>query len=491
MATAMGQAVQRSPFQRRLAAATCALLACGAISVAPLPGSAAPAAVADLQSDDIKAMVDVLMAAPDQALSSSALVLDEAARKALASDDANERRKAEPRLIKAVEAYAGAEHGLQVDSKNFDHLWSIHPAAYDAAKDLNSAIKDQRLKAWLDALPPSSPAYAQLVAAYRTYRDYAKSGWKPLKSGKDMHEGEKDSRVAALRERLAAEGFKIADDGPPDHFTSALTDAVKTFQLRHGLPASGVVSRATVAALNVSAAKRAEQIAMNLERWRWLPRDMPTDRIEVNIAAQSLNATIPPDRKLHMLATSGKPIKDDETPMLISNVDTIILNPPWNVPHDIAVRELFPKQRRDHSYFEREDFKVIGHGAKARLVQQPGSKSALGRIKFDFKNPFSVYLHDTPEQNSFSSSRRSVSHGCVRLEQPKELAVALLAGQADWNEDKIDQTLKGTQTTPIKLERTEPVYLLYWTAVPSDDGVSFHDDVYHWDSKLQQLLADG
>jgi murein L,D-transpeptidase YcbB/YkuD len=226
------------------------------------------------------------------------------------------------------------------------------------------------------------------------------------------------------------------------------------------------------------------QIALNMERWRWLPRKEPASRVEVNIAAAMLNAFVDDKSVLEMLAIAGKPMRDDMTPMLISKITSITFNPPWIVPKDIARRELFPKERHDHHYFAREGFRV----RRGHLVQEPGPKNALGRIKFDFDNAFSVYLHDTPDKGAFFLKRRSVSHGCVRLQQPVELAKLLLTGSPRWTPEKIDQALSNTDTIKADLRTPMTVMLLYWTAYPEGDGVAFRKDVYHWDSKLAELL---
>jgi murein L,D-transpeptidase YcbB/YkuD len=192
---------------------------------------------------------------------------------------------------------------------------------------------------------------------------------------------------------------------------------------------------------------------------------------------------------LAMKAVSGRP--DDATPMLHSVVESIVLNPAWHVPSSIATKELFPKARSNPGYFARNDIVVIrDEGGGVRLVQKAGPKSALGHFKFDFANPFGVYLHDTPAQSGFARTSRLASHGCVRLEHPEALADLLLQGDVDWPPDRVDQIVHGDETLRVPLPRPIPVFILYWTAFGDGaGGVQFRNDAYDWDRKLLNLIS--
>ncbi len=191
---------------------------------------------------------------------------------------------------------------------------------------------------------------------------------------------------------------------------------------------------------------------------------------------------------MSMRAVTGRP--GDETPMLMSTIDSIVLNPPWNVPAGIAAKELWPKGQ---AYLARNGFKAIPTGGGTyRLQQQAGPQSALGRVKFDFPNPYAVYLHDTPSQARFDSFSRLASHGCVRVQRPVELAKAVLAGDPVWTPETIDATIAGGETVRAPLSRPIAVYLLYWTAYMGVDGqMNFRDDPYGWDALLLQRIAAG
>jgi murein L,D-transpeptidase YcbB/YkuD len=220
-----------------------------------------------------------------------------------------------------------------------------------------------------------------------------------------------------------------------------------------------------------------------------MPRTLPPSRIQVNTAAAVMAVYEDNRPVLAMKAVSGRP--DDATPMLHSIVESIVLNPAWHVPTGIAQKELFPKEHRNPGYFARNDFVVSrDDNGGVHLVQKAGPKSALGHFKFDFSNPFGVYLHDTPAHSGFARTSRLASHGCVRLEQPEALADLLLQGMDDWPPDRIHEIVQGDETLRVRLPRPIPVFILYWTAFGDGaGGVQFRNDGYDWDRKLLNLIS--
>jgi murein L,D-transpeptidase YcbB/YkuD len=210
-----------------------------------------------------------------------------------------------------------------------------------------------------------------------------------------------------------------------------------------------------------------------------LPREEPETRVDVNTAAATFTYFENGQPAMTMLSASGKP--GDETPMLMSKIDNIVLNPPWNVPEGIAQEELYPK---GEAYLAANNYTTVD----GRLVQQPGPESALGLVKFDFDNPYSVYLHDTPSKAAFDRSQRAVSHGCVRLQHALQFAQLLLSKQPGWSGDKMNQVLASRETTTVKLANPVPVRLMYLTAFPEGGRTAFRGDVYGWDGELLRLL---
>jgi len=402
------------------------------------------------------------------------------------------RREGENELTQAILRYAHALHSGRLPVAAFQDEWGLHPPPFDPAPGLVAALNADRLQAWLDSLAPPYTGYQSLRAALATYRGIAvDGGWDAIPEGADLKLGMVDARVAALRTRLQIEDTSFAALPAPKSaklFDAALQQAVIRAQKRYGLDPTGVVSKATLAALNVPVEERVAQILANMERWRWLPQTLPTDRIQVNIAAAILTVFHDDTPTLSMKAATGRP--DDQTPMLASQVQSIVFNPPWNVPSSIATKELWPKEKAHPGYLKRNDFIVIktADGGE-RLQQKAGSKAALGQVKFDFPNRYGVYLHDTPSRGAFGRFARQVSHGCVRLEKPVILAQALLDGDEKWTPDQIQTTLDSGDTVRATLHQPIAVFLLYWTAFVGPDGMTnFRADPYDWDAALMQRI---
>jgi len=262
---------------------------------------------------------------------------------------------------------------------------------------------------------------------------------------------------------------------------------VQRAQARYGQKPNGVVDNDLIEQLNVPVEGRLAQIAANLERLRWAPRRVDPDRIEVNTASGVVDVYQGGRNTLHMLAAAGKP--GDESPILVSRVETVVLNPTWNVPDNIAENELRPK---GEAYLQRLGFVETSDEGGARLVQRPGPENALGQVKFLFKNKYSVYLHDTPARAAFGREQRQVSHGCVRLARALDLAQLLLTAQAGWSPDRLAETLASGETTEVKLPRPVQVMLSYMTAFAQADGrIAFRPDVYGWDNEVLRQLDAG
>lgn len=386
-------------------------------------------------------------------------------------------------LINAALDYAKAVHHGRLAPEDFQRNWGLRPAPFDPWPGFVDAVQKNRLSAWFASLPPPYAGYDTLKKALARYRAIEEAGgWQAIAEGTDLVPGAGGDRVAALRTRLAVEDSALPKG--PAKYDADVVAAVQRAQRRYGLEPTGSVGKATLAALNVSAHDRVRQIEANMERWRWLPPELPQHRIQVNIAAAVLTVFDADKPVLSMRAVTGRP--GDETPMLTSMIHSIVFNPPWNVPASIAKRELWPK---GSAYLKAHGFRVIGSGPTARLQQKAGPKSALGRVKFDFDNPYGVYLHDTPTQGTFDRYSRLASHGCVRLAKPVELAKLTLQGSADWTPEAVDAALAKGDTVRAQLPEQIAVFLLYWTAYASADGrVTFLNDPYGWDGALADRL---
>ena len=460
---------------------------------APLPVVAGPPISpfsVTLRPDQVEQLRRVLDTAHTHGFDIGAYGPDTAVALMGARDPAS-RQAVQEQLIVLTLAYAQAVRAGRLAVTDFDPEWGLRPAAYDPGPEFVQAIAEDRLGPWLDALPPPYTGYQTLRRGLTTYRAIAeRGGWTALGVGPEMKLGDVGPRVEALRTRLAVEDVSVSLQGPAVLDETLLT-AVKRAQKRFGLLPDGVLGARTLAALDTPVDLRIDQILANMERWRWLPQTLPADRIQVNIAAAVLSLFQADAPTLTMRAVTGRP--GDETPMLESRVHSIVLNPPWNVPSSIAAKELWPKERANPGYFARNDFVIIPTGdGGSRLQQKAGPKAALGLIKFDFANPYGVYLHDTPSRAKFASFSRLASHGCVRLEKPSALAHAIFAGDPVWTPQVIDETIAAGKTVRASLKQPIAVFLLYWTAYVTPDGqVNFRDDPYGWDRRLVQRIAAG
>lgn len=472
----------------RVAAALCATTAATAAvltvtpsapsGIAPPAGAASPASGAlaavmprlkDSQASQLRRMLE---GAPGHGLPSYAKALTSGA-----PDD--------PALIQAVMDYAHAVHGGRLREGDYLADWGMRPTGFDPWPSFVAAVKEDRLATWIASLAPPYAGYDGLRRGLANYRKIVDDGgWKTIPDGPELAAGASGPRVAALRQRLAAEDTALSAKG--DKYDAETVAAVKRAQKRFGLEPVGRVGKSTLAALNVSARDRVDSIIANLERWRWLPAELPADRIQVNIAAAVLTLFRNDAPATSMKVVTGRP--GDNTPMLSSQIHSIVLNPPWNVPTSIATKELFPK---GSAYLSRAGFKVITtpEGGR-RLQQKPGPTNSLGRFKFDFDNAYSVYLHDTPGRGAFERYSRLASHGCVRLERPGDLARLLLQDDPAWSGDAVDAAVAAGETKRARLSKPIAVYLLYWTAFAGSNGqMNFRADPYDWDGTLASRIA--
>jgi murein L,D-transpeptidase YcbB/YkuD len=391
-------------------------------------------------------------------------------------------------LTDAFLRYAAALAHGRVSPQYFETDWRIDPPAFDAPHVFDAAIAGD-IGAVLAGLEPHEPEYERLRQALQRYEALDRQAWHVLFSPEKLQPGDHADIVPALRDRLVAEGYLDAgtpvDD--PTYYDSALSAAVSRFQTTHGLAVDGSVGRQTLAALNVSPALRTRQIRWSLERWRSLPRIDAPDRIEINAAAATATLFDASEPVRVMRAIVGAAVHP--TPVLRARIQSVLLNPPWVVPSSIIQKEIRPMLLKDPNYLQRFGFAYEEIRGGKELVQRPGPTNSLGLVKFEMPNPDEVYMHDTPERQLFTLSRRYISHGCVRVEDPRELA-RILINSDHWSRDAIDAAIATGQTQSIPLHKTLPVYALYFTAFVDPDGtVEFRDDVYGRDRRLAQALA--
>lgn len=399
-----------------------------------------------------------------------------------ANDDS--ARKRDILLTDAALQYSRIMTQGQVDLAKIETDIDFPRARSATVEELKAALSTDRLGDWLAKLPPQAPAYQRLKEALSRYQGIAAAGgWNSLPDGPSLKPGNSDSIVADLRQRLVVEG-DLHDPGEGLEYDAPLVEAVIRFQKRHGLVLDGIVGPKTRAALNMPVAGRINQIMVNLERWRWLSRIIPPTRFEVNTAAAVGRLVVDHEPALIMRAIVGD--SKHPTPMLMSRVIEVVLNPIWTVPPSIVRKEISLAIRRDPKYLIRNHM----YWTNGKLVQKPGEDNALGFIKFNFVNPFGVYMHDTPARGLFAMEERARSHGCVRLERPLDMAAYLLRADLNWPRENIEKAITGGKTVRIPSPDQLPVVFTYWTAFVTRDGtIQFRDDIYGRDARLMAAIA--
>jgi murein L,D-transpeptidase YcbB/YkuD len=413
------------------------------------------------------------------------------------------------------------------DVKNAD--WKVKPNKIKLHKALLTYLGERKSSYNYYEFAPLHPEYNQLKQALAAYRAQEQAGgWPTLPATLKLKPGQASPAVPALRQRLlggagspgggkattpvaapastADAAAKPAAAAPPAEqvYDPELVTAVKTFQQDAGLKADGVVGGETLRQLNVPISQRIDQLILNMERWRWLPKRFEPNYLLVNIPEYRLHVVENGKEAFSMRVIVGKTL--NATPIFSDKLEYVVLSPYWNVPFSIIENELRDKLIANPYYLDRLDMEVVkGSGRKATIVdpasvdwagatesnfkytlrKRPGPKNDLGEVKFIFPNSNDVYLHDTPHDELFSQSKRSFSHGCVRVEEPIRLATYLLRDKPGWDKQTIQDTISRRREKYVQVKEKLPVYLVYFTAWADADGhPHFRDDIYGHDKDL-------
>jgi L,D-transpeptidase YcbB len=378
---------------------------------------------------------------------------------------------------------------------------------------LKNALKDHSVRKTLQNLSPHHQAYLNLQSALKKYRELAaKNEPSRIPAGKMLRYGVSHNRVRTLRNRLIFLGdLKATETRDSTFFDHNLEKAVKRFQFRHGLSVDGIAGDQTVAAMNIPVQTRLRQIEFNMERWRWLPRDLGNKYILVNIANFKLSVVEHNHPIMEMRVVVGKRFR--KTPVFSGKMKYLVINPCWRVPTKLAVRDIAPKVCSDPGYLAERNIKVYKnwqHDSPEidpaliswctltrksyfpyKLQQTSGPYNPLGKIKFIFPNKYAVYLHDTPDKSLFDKTVRNFSSGCIRVEKPYILAEYLLKSNPHWKQEAFLDSLESSARKNIFLNEQVPVYITYITAWEDSNGVvHFRNDVYRQDRILYNALKE-
>lgn len=350
-----------------------------------------------------------------------------------------------------------------------------------------SALLDSILKPG-NASSVKEPVYRQ----YNLLKEYLKK-YKALPpdniiislpGNKPIHPGDTAPIVSKLRKKLFLLGdLADANDTISTIYDSTLLIAVKRFQRRHGMKDDGIAGGGMVRELNIPVKQRIEKIMVNMERNRWLPTDVRGRYLAVNIPEFVLHAYNDDSLLWNMNVVVGKDV--NKTVIFAGTISEIVFSPYWNVPASILKKEILPGIQKNPAYLEAHHMEKFGTGVR----QKPGPWNSLGAVKFLFPNSHSIYLHDTPSKSLFQESKRAFSHGCIRVAEPKNLAMYLLREDPTWTEERITNAMNSGKEQYAAVKNPMPVFITYFTAwVDRQGDLNFRDDIYKRDTQLSSLL---
>jgi murein L,D-transpeptidase YcbB/YkuD len=388
----------------------------------------------------------------------------------------------------------------KVNSRNFYTNWDLNENKISVNETIALMLKSDSLAHKIEKLKPNHVVYKSLKRALKIINSYPEDTFSRFEIENKIVLNDTNSSLIDIKKRLIYWKDMKPKDSLSTIYDSETNEAMKKFQIRHGLAPDGVIGKGTITALNFSRSQRKAQILANLERWKWFPKEMGEEYLIVNI----------PDYKM-ILVNDNDTIRTHKvivgrnkrpTPVLSSKLSNVILNPTWTIPPTILREDVIPAISTNRSYLTQTNIKVfdqngnqvsandwkISEAKKYRYVQIPGTFNSLGMVKFLFPNRFSIYLHDTNHQDFFGKQKRSLSSGCVRVENPLKLAEYLLGEEASWNVEKITEILQSEKTKQIKIMKNIQIHILYWTAWSENNNLIFRDDIYNLDADLHQKL---
>ncbi len=383
-------------------------------------------------------------------------------------------------------AYAAKVYkGSDMDAADLG--WFIPRKKLDLRVLLDSSIKSKATGVEIYAKLNSQ--YKKLQDQLDIYNELVKTVKEDTitKLAKPLKQGESSNAVVQFKKRLILFG-DLNNADTTNHFDSLTFIAVKHFQRRMGLSIDGLVGNKMVEELNVPLQQRIRQLLVNMERLRWMPPEKDSNYILVNI----------PEYRLHIY-DSGKTIMDmnvivgktaNSTVIFNGNLKYIVFSPYWNVPTSIVKKEIVPALEKNSNYLDKNHMEITGKSNGLPLVRQkPGPFNSLGLVKFLFPNNYDIYLHDTPNRDLFSQSSRSLSHGCIRISEPKKMAQYLLRNDTSWNSTNIDSAMHLAKEKWVTLKKTVPVFIVYFTAWVDKNGIlNFRKDIYGHDEKMAAKL---
>lgn len=379
--------------------------------------------------------------------------------------------------------------------------WDLKENKIDEQKLLLQFQRKDSFDYALNEIAPPHLVYKRLKKSLKLLQQFPDENFKKLEIKDKIVLNDTNEIIIEIKKRLSYWREMKATDSLTNVYDELTFNAVKNFQSRHGLAPDGVIGKGTIASLNFSKQKRKEQIIANMERWRWYPRTFEKEYVIVNIPDYTLRVINDKDTVRTHRTIVGKASRS--TPILSSKLSYIVFNPTWTVPPTILKEDVIPAATKNRSYFAKKNITIYSgsnvvspsdwnpsKGKSYRYVQTPGKSNSLGLVKIMFPNRFSVYLHDTNTRGYFEKENRSLSSGCVRVQDPFELTEYLIADSINWNKEKIDAIIAEAKTKNVNITKPIYVHLLYWTAWSEYNKLIFRDDIYGLDQDLYKKLRN-
>lgn len=379
--------------------------------------------------------------------------------------------------------------------------WELKENKIDINQTISRLLKSDSLAHKIEQLKPNHIVYKRLKKALKLINSLAKEDFKRIEITNKIVLNDTNTSLINIKKRLIYWKDMTPKDSLSSIYDSETVEAIKKFQTRHGLASDGVIGKGTIASLNFSKRQRREQIIANLERWKWFPRAMGKEYLIINIPDYKLSLVKNQDTiRTHKVIVGRQKRK---TPVLSSKLTHAVFNPTWTVPPTILKEDMIPSILKNKNYLAQTNITLydrdgnvvpssswqMSNAKSYRYVQSPGTFNSLGMVKLIFPNRFSIYLHDTNHKEFFTKSERSLSSGCVRVENPLELTEYLLDDATHWNLKKITETLQSEKTKQINIKKEVYIHILYWTAWSKKNTLIFRDDIYNLDADLFDQLG--
>jgi len=408
-------------------------------------------------------------------------------------------------LSAAALRYARDASGGQFDPALLSRYNDLQPPWVAPAEALKVIAYSPFAADYLKGLNPTHPAFAAMkkaLAELRAVQDEPQDD--KIQDGEIVRKGDADARIPAVRARLKQLGFpaEASAEADPDVLDAELSVQLRLFQKQAGVKVTGALGPQTVAALNnAGTSGSVDKLLDNMERLRWLPRDLGQRYVFVNQAAFQASVIKNGKPEWTTRVIVGKP--DTQTAVFNDEMEMVVFNPSWGVPQSIIANEYLPKLRNDPGYLDKMGFKVVtqqgkvvssraidwdSYGSKIPygIQQPPGAKNALGELKFLFPNAHDIYMHDTPSRELFERDVRAFSHGCVRVQNPREFASVVLG----WTPEEVAAKVETRASETVRLKQKLPVHISYFTAWPDEAGnMVYFNDIYGRDKPLENARS--